>query len=70
MEINFQQKVQSIVLNNLKDKLIWKLTKDGCFTVKSFYRALKMQDLAYPSKKIWKFKVPQKSKFVLSVACV
>lgn len=31
-----------------EDKIWWNLTKDGVFSVKSFYRALKMQQVCFP----------------------
>jgi hypothetical protein len=36
---------------NCKDKLWWTLSKDGKFTVKSFYNALKMKQVNYPHRK-------------------
>lgn len=46
--------------DNCNDKLRWNLTKDG--TVKSFYKALKLQQVHFPQKKIWKFRTPLKIK--------
>lgn len=38
------------------------LQKNGVFTVKSFYYAMKLHDSRYPFKKIYRFKVPIKIK--------
>lgn len=49
--------------DNCNNKLRWNLTKDG--TVKSFYKALKLQQVHFPQKKIWKFRTPLKIKVFL-----
>lgn len=46
----FKKLCNGKVLQNRKDKLIWTLTKNGVFTVKSFYYAMKLQDSGYPFK--------------------
>lgn len=43
-----------------EDTIRWTLTKHGNFTVKSFYRALSLQNVDFPHKKLWNFKVPLK----------
>lgn len=43
-----------------EDTIRWTLTKHGNFTVKSFHRALSLQNVDFPHKKHWKFKVPLK----------
>lgn len=48
-----------------KDRLWWNLTKNGLFTVKSLYRALKLQQTACPFKKFWNIKVPLKIRIFL-----
>lgn len=45
---------------NKEDTLWWNLTKHGNFTVKSFYRALSLQNFVFPYKKLWQIKVPLK----------
>lgn len=36
----------NLTLNGQKDETIWSLTKNGIFSVKSFYKALKLQETA------------------------
>lgn len=36
---------------NDRDKIWWNLTKEGRFTVKSFYSAMKMEQVNFPQKK-------------------
>ncbi len=53
-----------LVLSDQKDVTVWNLTKNGMFSVKSFYKALKFQETSTgvreSYKKIWKIKVPLK----------
>lgn len=35
---------QSIALSDVEDKTVWKLTKDGVFTIESFYTAFILQN--------------------------
>lgn len=48
--------------DNIKDEIIWGLTKNGLFSIKSFYTAMKMQEassmIGEIHKKIWHIKVP------------
>lgn len=48
------------MIEGCPDKIWWNLTKNGIFTVKSLYSALKTQHYAFPHKKVWKFKIPLK----------
>jgi hypothetical protein len=54
-----------VLEDGTKDTLRWSLTKDGKFTVNSFYKALKMQQVIFPHKKLWGFKVPLKIKIFI-----
>lgn len=49
---------KNVKLTKDKNTLIWRLTKSGVFSVKSFYRALMIQGSGFPFKRIWKFKIP------------
>ena len=48
----------SLVLNNRKDEAIWTLTKNGIYSVKSFYRHLIENGVKYPHFFMWKVKMP------------
>lgn len=56
-------------LNDSKDETVWGLTKNGIFSVKSFYTGMKMQEAASMMgvihKKIWQIKVPLKIRIFL-----
>lgn len=56
-ELDFQE--------GAKDKHSWTLTKHGTFSVKSFYRALCVQQASSPLKKVWNYKIPLKIKVFL-----
>lgn len=54
--------IDRLSLTKENDKLSWRLTKNSVFTVKSFYRALKMHNMQFPYKKMWRIKIPPKVK--------
>ncbi len=53
-----------LVLSDQRDVIVWNLTKNGLFSVKSFYKALKLQETSAGVREsykiIWKIKVPLK----------
>lgn len=51
-----------VIHEHCRDKVWWNLCKDGKFSVKSFYKALKVNNAVFPLKKVWNFKVPLKIK--------
>jgi hypothetical protein len=57
------QKLASVQLSEGPDEFRWGLTKNGLFSVQSFYRAmiLPLQSV-YSNKSIWKMKIPLKTK--------
>lgn len=58
---NIKQVCDNLHLDvNKEDTLWWNLTKHGNFTVKSFYKALSLQNFVFPYKKLWQIKVPLK----------
>ena len=47
-----------------EDKMVWKATKNGMFSVRSFYNALEnVGEVTFPSKIIWNSWVPTKVSF-------
>ena len=56
-----QQLLAGIVLTEEEDRLVWKLTDSGIFSVKSFYLALQIHRLV-PYRFLWKIKIPLKVK--------
>jgi hypothetical protein len=54
----------NIVLSNEPDRLSWKLTGTGVFTVKSMYQALQNYGVV-PYKFMWKIKIPMRVKTFL-----
>lgn len=57
--------------NNIEDKLIWKLTPSGIFSVKSAYSLLALPELHGQGdwRWIWKCLAPEKVKLLLWLAC-
>ncbi len=54
--------IGNIELTGEEDKVVLKLTKNGIFTVKSFYKAMMIQNTGFQFKNIWKFKIPPRVK--------
>jgi hypothetical protein len=52
-------------LNDEPDRFVWKLTKSGIFTVKSMYEDLMNYHEHFPTKYLWKLKVPLKIKIFM-----
>lgn len=50
----------NVSLNRNRGTLIWSLTKDVVYTVKSFYNQMILSDLNFPFKFWWKVKIPPK----------
>lgn len=50
--------VEEVILTPGEDVVFWKFGKNGCFSVKSVYKALTMNDAGPYFKKIWKGKIP------------
>lgn len=59
--------LSQIPLENCNDQLMWKLSKNGIFSVKNFYKHLTCGDgnerVLFPEKQIWKTKSPPKVTF-------
>ncbi|KAG8054917.1 hypothetical protein GUJ93_ZPchr0001g29416 [Zizania palustris] len=58
----------AISLRNAADVVVWVLSKSGVFTVKSFYLALKTQNIMKTCNPIWNLKIPLKVKIFLWLA--
>lgn len=56
--------LESVYMNNEPDRLIWKLTNSGIFSVKSLYLAMQFNEVV-PYKFIWKIKIPLRIKTFL-----
>jgi hypothetical protein len=56
--------LERVNLNNEPDRLIWKLTNSGAFSVKSFYLAMQFNEVV-PYKFMWKVKIPLRIKTFL-----
>jgi hypothetical protein len=57
------QRLRDIQLSDEPDEFRWNLHANGAFSVKSFYNAILHSDLPVDNnKKIWKMKLPLKSK--------
>jgi hypothetical protein len=54
-----------VQLNDEPDRFVWKLTKSGIFTVKSMYEDLMNYHEHFPTKYLWKLKVPLKIKIFM-----
>ena len=52
-------------LTNTQDVFVWRLTSTGFFSVKSMYLDLLNNQSRFPSKYIWKIKVPLKIKIFM-----
>lgn len=50
--VKLNQLCQSIELTGEEDKVVWKLTKNGIFTVKYFYKAMMIQNTGFQFKNI------------------
>lgn len=51
-----------ITLKEQKDKIFWRSTANGHFSMKSFYLLLKTQAIGFPHKFLWKTRLPLKIK--------
>lgn len=51
-----------VVLADQKDFIRWTLTKNGGYSVKSYYRLLTEKRVKYPRNFLWKVKVPPRMK--------
>jgi hypothetical protein len=56
--------LEGVILNNEPDKLVWKLTNTGEFSVKSLYLAMQCNEVV-PYKFMWKVKIPLRIKTFL-----
>jgi hypothetical protein len=54
-----------VQLNEEPDKFVWNLTVLGIFTVKSMYEDLMNSHNHFPSKYLWKLKLPLKIKIFM-----
>lgn len=49
---------------DVKDKVFWKLSKNGCFCVCLYYTALRENDVSdFPWQEIWRVKAPLRVAF-------
>ena len=49
---------------DMKDKVFWKLSKNGCFCVCLYYTALRENDVSdFPWQEIWRVKAPLRVAF-------
>jgi hypothetical protein len=62
--LDFKKLLERVTLNNEPDKLIWKLTNSGEFSVKSLYLAMQCNKVV-PYKFMWKVKIPLRIKTFL-----
>lgn len=60
-----QRKCAGVHLSEDPDRLNWNFDGKRKFSAKSFYEHLKMQQVIFPHKKLWKIKVPLKIKIFL-----
>ena len=57
----------SVALRDENDKIKWMLTKNGTYTVKSYYRHLIENGIKYPHLYMWKVKMPLRVKVFMWV---
>ena len=60
-----QKTCNEVILLPGDDQIVWTLTKNGIFSVKSLYRILISNSIGYPYKFMWKIQIPQKIKMFL-----
>ena len=63
--INFFDGMYSTQISvDMKDKAFWKLSKNGCFRVCLYYKALRENDVSdFPWQEIWRVKAPLRVAF-------
>ncbi|KAG8045329.1 hypothetical protein GUJ93_ZPchr0008g13376 [Zizania palustris] len=63
--IRLKQMCSGVHLSDSDDSVVWTLSKNGVFSVKSFYKALKVQNLVKDRSVCWDLRIPLKIKLFL-----
>ena len=66
MQLVFETMVPLIMLamSTREDSLIWKIERKGKFSVKSYYRSLKVENKPlFPEKEVWGSRAPLRTRF-------